>query len=1433
MDNDLLYGGVDVDTLYGGGGDDRLEGGASGDILTGDAGRDTFVLAVESLAEAALTSPVYDRVTDFETGVTGDIIDLADLHAANLADGYGDQWSGTEFAYAHGYIYFVQVGDDTHVMYDRDGLNGEYDGKVVAVLENTIADDVLPGINSNPPLSTNLFLIESENLAAGLSEDGGSTITYRIVLGQAPTAPVTVTVQGGDQISVGDANEVTLTFTADNWWIPQEVTITASDDLLIEGNVPAEIVHSFSSADGDFEGLSEAHSVTVIDNDFQRTLEPDKLPSDGNNYVIYDSADGVTATTANDQYSLGTGNDRLEVSGDLWGLDSVQERLFLGGAGNDYLSGVIQADGGDGNDTIISATTGNFVYWRFSYNGSGSTVANEGYDLQVLAGGRGNDVIDASQSTVRVDIAGGMDSDQITGSAQDDVIWGDGYNAAAPHEHNTQFGSSGVFDSTGLQNFYNEAYMQAQADDRLDATRLTGVSFTDTVTDLEGDDTIDAGAGSDVVYGGGGADTISGGDGNDILYGDAGNDVIDGGNDEDTIYGGFGDDEIRGGEGDDTLSGDAGADTIYGGAGDDTVNGGAFDDLIYGGEGNDSLSGGAEADTIYGETGADTLNGNEGNDTLYGGASGDTLNGNAGNDRLFGGIGSDALSGGADDDTLYGEADNDSLNGDAGNDTLFGGDGDDTLYGGEGADNLIGGSGDDFISGDGGGDVLSGGAGQDTFYFTHSALDDDLDVITDFEVGAEGDILDLEDIHQVNVNEGNATFGANEFPFTHGYFRIIQRGDDAIVGYDRDGHGDDFYFEPIVMLNGVNGRDLTEENFGFGNSNFGLVRNGFTLEQTMFNDGSVTLDIGLWGGQPSADVTIIVRDLAGNEVGRVVFTPTDWEGLKTITLANVADDFIADRDLTFSIDSTDSNFNAGDLATVIINETIVFENTSIVAPEVSIVSAASDTIYVDSNLDPATDETSDLRLVSVDDPSIVINSSIAFLGQQGTIVMPDTDLSGVMEFVGYATVAGETVTFSLTIEFDNYAVASVASSSVQATEGSNPTVAIEITLDAPAGEELTISWTVTPTSGNPVDSDDFNNAELPSGTVTFARGETSQTIYIEIADDNIEEAVEAFIVSFAAERGFDELPGSVTVLVNDNDLPAQSGDATTWNGINVETTGTIVRTEIDVTASGLTGFRAIDYDESAQTLTVEFWGDPSELGQNFDLKILLSDGTEAVVTFGTALDSWTALANQQNGVLAIAGIGADPVAGAEPVRLFTITFTNVTPNEIPVLQGGIIGGTELLPGELYQTMNVDTSGGVVNFEGEDGTYSTEFVIDQSEIDAAINSQDALMILQIANGTLDQSTLHPLQITAADVDRSGAVTIMDAWILLRHIVGIEEGDFIGDVGSVQATEDLSAIDAENTQPETLDSITADGETPPDLTLFIIGDVDGSYRPENLP
>ena len=105
-----------------------------------------------------------------------------------------------------------------------------------------------------------------------------------------------------------------------------------------------------------------------------------------------------------------------------------------------------------------------------------------------------------------------------------------------------------------------------------------------------------------------------------------------------------------------------------------------------------------------------------------------------------------------------------------------------------------------------------------------------------------------------------------------------------------------------------------------------------------------------------------------------------------------------------------------------------------------------------------------------------------------------------------------------------------------------------------------------------------------------------------------------------------------------------------------------------------------------------------------------------------------------------------------------------------------------------------------------------------------------MILQIANGTFDQNNLDsPLQITAADINQDGAVTTLDAWLLLRHIVGLSV-DTVGLVGFVDADQDLSGITVDNTQPDDLDLITAVSDLPTDLTVFIIGDVDGSYRPD---
>lgn len=94
--------------------------------------------------------------------------------------------------------------------------------------------------------------------------------------------------------------------------------------------------------------------------------------------------------------------------------------------------------------------------------------------------------------------------------------------------------------------------------------------------------------------------------------------------------------------------------------------------------------------------------------------------------------GSDALIGTAGDDVLTGTQFNDLISGGAGNDTLVGGDGNDTLVGGPGND------------------ILTGGLGADTFRWMHgdagSPGSPALDTITDFDLAASSDKLDLRDL---------------------------------------------------------------------------------------------------------------------------------------------------------------------------------------------------------------------------------------------------------------------------------------------------------------------------------------------------------------------------------------------------------------------------------------------------------------------------------------------------------------------------------------------------------------------------------------------------------------------------------------------------------------------------------------------------------------
>jgi Ca2+-binding RTX toxin-like protein len=252
--------------------------------------------------------------------------------------------------------------------------------------------------------------------------------------------------------------------------------------------------------------------------------------------------------------------------------------------------------------------------------------------------------------------------------------------------------------------------------------------------------------------------------------------------------------------------------------------------------------------TVTGTVGDDALTGLATPDTLYGLGGRDTIYGGAGNDIMFGGDGADSLYGGQGSDQVYGGAGNDYLETLAGVDTMDGGDGDDTIFVQAGTPGALvyGGGGDDLIETGGGAATLSGGAGQDIYQILLWGPISEA-VITDFETGAGGDLVDL-GISTVPSLIGY--HGGN--PFADGHFRLVQDGADAVLQMDQDGHANGAAFVDLVRFSSVAISSLTADNLGYAPD--GSLQPGKIISGTG-GDDSIT-------GGVNADT---ISGLAGND----------------------------------------------------------------------------------------------------------------------------------------------------------------------------------------------------------------------------------------------------------------------------------------------------------------------------------------------------------------------------------------------------------------------------------------------------------------------------------------------------------------------------------------------------------------------------------------
>lgn len=636
-----------------------------------------------------------------------------------------------------------------------------------------------PGTNS----TTTLIIFDNNTAGFTLNPtipltttEAGATAQPTLRLNSQPLDPVIISLSSSDPTE-GIVNPTTLTFTPENWSVPQTITITGQDDLIADGNIPYQITGTASSSDSLYNNLAiPVINVTNLDNDtagitltqtqgFTEVTEGNNTPDTYTIALNTDPSDPVDITiTADEQLEISQDGINFSNSFNLTFTDTNPQTIsvlaiddtLIEGLHTGEITHVITTDSDPNynssfainpltvsiidNDlppvpapTPTPSETPNLP--PVAIPDTATTLINTPVSIPVLANDfdsdfgdilniQSFDLITAKGGTIILQDQGNFDpsDDRLLYTPPTNFIGVDTFNYTISDGQTISSASVEVF-----VEFLRPTFLPIDFIPPL----VSLPQPNDTVNRFQKTET------ESVLVGSRESDEIVGSDADDLLFGLSGND---------NIFGLEGEDRIYGNEGDDFLVGDDGNDRLFGGVGDDALFGDTGNDLLVGGPGNDFILGGQGNDFLLGEVGDDYLEGNRGNDTIYGGEGNDFARGNLGDDLILGNEGNDTLSGDEGNDCLWGGAGDDFLVGGVGDDTLVGGEGNNTLLGGAGNDSLVGGSGND---------ILEGGAGSDTFFL---AGDQGIDTIFGFNPDVDvlmfADGLSLENLERVQLAQG-------------------------------------------------------------------------------------------------------------------------------------------------------------------------------------------------------------------------------------------------------------------------------------------------------------------------------------------------------------------------------------------------------------------------------------------------------------------------------------------------------------------------------------------------------------------------------------------------------------------------------------------------------------------------------------------------------
>ena len=733
--NDTLSGNGGNDSLIGGTGDDSLDGGAGNDKMSGGSGNDSYVInaAGDTIIEEGgdIEDQVKSSVTVNLAILASGLIEHTILTGATAINATGNDENNELTGNSAANKLNGGAGADT-----LTGGNGAdiytVDNAGDKVVEtNAAASGGVDIVNSAIDFTLGAN-VEKLMLLAGFGDiDGtGNTLNNTITGNEGANrldggvGNDTMTGGAGSDTYVVDSAKDVVNETIANSKGGGIDTVQSSVAFSLATRVNVDNLTLLGS--GDINGTGNALANTILGNSGKNVLDggagADVLKGGaGNDTYVFDSL----ADSAIEDAAAGTDELKTKVL-IAAGLANVENYTYTGTKAWSFT--------GTGDDNkIVGAAAGDTLDGAA---GNDTLLGNGGNDL--LIGGIGNDQLD-----------GGIGNDKMQGGAGNDTYV---INAAGDVIDEQGADSGDTVQSTRTVD------LTTLAGGKIEHAVLLGVAKIN-ATGNNANNQLFGNDGANVLNGGWGADTMTGGKGSDVYYINEFNDKV-----VETVGAAAGGIDLVYSEITHFLGDNFEKLTLIG-SGNFDAWGNELNNVLVGNEGNNFLRG---------LGGNDTMSGNAGNDAYYVDSAGDVVIESVANDKNggFDTVVTDvsfslATHGNIERLMLAGV---NNING-TGNAL------DNDLIGNGGNNKLSGGAGSDHIDGSGGADTMTGGAGRDWFeYASDAGLND---VITDFTLGAAGDVLDLRNL-----------FGFSEDPFdpfAEGFLSFDIVGSDTLVHYDSDG----------------------------------------------------------------------------------------------------------------------------------------------------------------------------------------------------------------------------------------------------------------------------------------------------------------------------------------------------------------------------------------------------------------------------------------------------------------------------------------------------------------------------------------------------------------------------------------------------------------------------------------------------------------------